>query len=289
MACCSILLLLMSRLAGLHSERPARRRRQVLAAVCAGVIFELLLAWWLAYLLAGSAPHASHHMHRAASASGVPAQVAAAIVVVLLTLWVYAASRSPAAERPRAPVWTAGVIATAVAFSGPLTRAAETSHLAAMAQLELLTTLAPVLLVRGWPERSRSSSLPTALAAAGLWSAVVYLWHIPAVHHADFAGAAVLMPLSYLCAGLLLWRCAGERPAVLLAAQEAVALLGLALLLAPSPLYGTALADQRAAGVLMMLVDSVVLAVLLLRLTGRSFPRPRPPAPPTPARRKVIA
>jgi hypothetical protein len=145
----------------------------------------------------------------------------------------------------------------------------------------------------------RPRALTVAVLAALAYPAVIIGWHLPAVHAlthpgtADAPAVAVVRAVSLLAAGLVLWVVVlGPQPTlpgrtralVAATALELTALPGLALLLAITPLYGattgafglSALADQRIAGALMMLVDLPIALVLARRLrTADASAEPR--------------
>lgn len=177
--------------------------------------------------------------------------------------------------------------------------AGSSSHLALMAQLTLLGVLVPVLLARRFPAQ-QSGPAPWArrqLFAATLAApAVLWFWHLPAMHDELGSGRHLhLLPaVTVFLTGYLFWRAAlgtGRRVAppaarqiALVAAGQASALLGLALLLTTDPLHGgthglwglSALSDQRLAGALMLVVDLGVTVPLLAALnTQRRAGAPR--------------
>lgn len=173
----------------------------------------------------------------------------------------------------------------------------ETSHLVLMLQLMLLGVGVPVLLARLFPARDRSYR-PRArrqLFAATLAApTVLWFWHLPAAH--DHTGSAwqLVRGGTVLVTGVAFWRCvlgAGRRVAppaarqiAVIVAGQANALLGLALLFTTDPLHGggdglwglSAVADQRAAGALMLVVEIGVMVPVLASLNAqRQAARPQ--------------
>jgi cytochrome c oxidase assembly factor CtaG len=161
-----------------------------------------------------------------------------------------------------------------------------TSHLALMAQLTSLGLVVPMLLARLRPAGEpalRVGARRQLFAATVAASAVMWFWHLPSVHEPVDAhpSLAIVRALSVLVTGFAFWRCVlgtGRRSAPAAARLIAVvlwaqagALLGLALLLTTDPMPGahvglrglSAVNDQRAAGLLMLIVDLVVTVPLL--------------------------
>lgn len=192
-------------------------------------------------------------------------------------------------ERARKQAWPArrqaafalGVSALSFGVSGVASDLAMRTHTAMMLQFELLTVIGPLLLSVGLAPltRPRFGNAPLALglstAATLAWSAMLVAWHLPSLDGSDDWGTARVV-LAAAC-GMALWLVVVRplsplgisprgRLARLLFAGEASGLVGLMMLLAPSPLFGASgsmhesLLDQRTAGALMMLVDLVFIA-----------------------------
>lgn len=167
-----------------------------------------------------------------------------------------------------------------------------TSHLAVMAQLTALGILAPLGLARVLPAGAsevrpwaRRQLLLVTIAAP----AVMWFWHLPAMHDELGSGRRLepLPMLTVFLTGLLFWRAVlgtGRRVAppaarqlALVVAGQATALLGLALLLTTDPLHAggdglwglSAVADQRLAGVLMLVAELGVMVPLLASLNAQ--------------------
>lgn len=182
--------------------------------------------------------------------------------------------------------------------AGPLL--ALSNHLVWMGLLCLAAMVVPVVLLglsaRGSGALLRLTTHP-AVAAAGVWVALVLLWHVPAVHMA----AAMSLPLTVglmavtVVLSLPFWAHLRQllRPSTAAAprrtwlplgiALEIEMVLGFAMIVLPASMMGASLAEQRLAGALMVAVDLGV----LLHLTRRSGwshhllvpPRTAPPAP----------
>jgi hypothetical protein len=160
---------------------------------------------------------------------------------------------------------------------------------AMMLQFELLTVIGPLLISIGLaplakPQfRNAPLALGLSTAVTMAWSAMLVVWHLPSLDGSDDWAAARVM-LAVAC-GIALWL-AVVRPlspigisprgrlARMLFAGEAAALVGLTMLLAPSPLFGASgsmhesLLDQRTAGALMMVIDLVFIAPVAFCLAG---------------------
>ena len=192
----------------------------------------------------------------------------------------------------RAWFTTAAAALVAGALCTPFPQlAASRSLVAHMLQHEVLATVAPVLLVLGIPpDRPRMGATWRAatdpLTGWAAWSAAVVGWHLPGPHAAAAASwwVSELRAATLLAAGVLLWaslvRPADERAAAvprigaLGGAMAACGAVGAVLLAWPEPLYahggGTpglgVLADQRAAGGVMMAVDMTAMMAALYAL-----------------------
>jgi putative membrane protein len=158
-----------------------------------------------------------------------------------------------------------------------------------MAQLTVLGIGVPLLFAWLLPARDRGPR-PWArrelVAATVAAPAVMWFWHLPGRHDNLVAHGwlKVLPAVSVFVTGVVFWRLVlgagrrvappGARQIALVVAGQASALLGLALLLTTSPLHGgtdglwglSAVADQRLAGVLMLVVDLGVMVPLLAAL-----------------------
>lgn len=131
--------------------------------------------------------------------------------------------------------------------------------------------LAPMLVRRG------PMLLPTVLpiAASLVDLVVVWLWHMPVLHHASRTDLAVLVleQASFAAVALLVWLVAFSGPALsgaltLFFTSMHMTLLGALLSLAPRSIYAghsasgwlglDALADQQAGGAIMLAIGGVV-------------------------------
>ncbi len=201
----------------------------------------------------------------------------------------------------RAGLVAAAVALLALAWTGPRSADAALSFTAHMARHMLLVTLVPVLLVLGVAgtradPTTRAPGLFSPLVASLADLVVVWVWHMPALHHAARLhwAAALGEQGSFLLAGLWLWAAVlGGGPArqVAVAGQSIVALvltfahmtmLGALLALAPRALFthpgaglSLALADQQAGGALMLAVSAAAYVGAGVWL-GRHLLRPAP-------------
>ena len=219
--------------------------------------------------------------------------------------------------------WALGLLVVFVALESPLDAIAE-EHLvsAHMLQHGLLMSVAPPLLLLGLYPRLvvpftrpalkpllRNPRTHAALRvlsapalALGLWLAVLYAWHLPALYQSALRNEPVHVAqhLFFVNAGLLFWLATGPvrgfgvtrmRPIAklgyLAAGQVGTALLAAALLWGPElyPFYDpletlwglSRETDQRLAGLVMMVVDMVVALTvagwIVLRTLGREAGR----------------
>ncbi|GAB1692892.1 cytochrome c oxidase assembly protein [Krasilnikovia sp. M28-CT-15] len=214
--------------------------------------------------------------------------------------------------RWRAAAFALGLLSVLGAQQGPIHDMAEDSLAGHMTQHMLLMLLAGPLLaaggaalplvvavprpVRGLVARARVTSaarwvrrpLNTALLTAGLYTVVLWAWHLPAPYRwvEDSAATHGAEHLSLVAVSWLLWSTlVGPHPArlsppvgllLLFVTGMAAAALGAMLTLAPAPIYPVQLlagpdplADQQLAGLVMWVpMDVVMLAaavVLFLR------------------------
>ena len=202
----------------------------------------------------------------------------------------------------RAGLVAAAVTLLALAWTGPRSADAAMSFTAHMARHMLLVTLVPVLLVLGVAgtradPTTHAPGLFSPLVASLADLVVVWLWHMPALHHAARLhwAAALGEQGSFLLAGLWLWAAVlggGPVRQVAVAGQSVVALLltfahmtmlGALLGLAPRALFthsgadrpSLALADQQAGGALMLAVSAAAYVSAGVWL-GRHLLRPAP-------------
>ncbi|WP_067650563.1 cytochrome c oxidase assembly protein [Nocardia harenae] len=170
-----------------------------------------------------------------------------------------------------------------VAFLPVAQAAAGASHLAMMIRLMLLLVIAPSLLASLVYRHRRAPAAVVrrlAIPAALGYALIMLLWHLPTP--ATGPGSALFALLTF-AAGVALWvgvlgdpdpvHATPQRVAVYLAGIPA-GLIGLALILAGEPILPghphagaglSAVADQRAGGLLMMIVEAIFLLPVLTR------------------------
>jgi putative membrane protein len=218
-----------------------------------------------------------------------------------------AAGGARAAGAGRLALWLAGVAALAVALISPLDVLGEQFASAHMAQHLLIADLAPIALTLALtkhilrPVTRRLQRLERAAGPFGhpvfgvvAYVGVMWLWHIPALYDAALRSPAVhtLEHLSFGAAGLLYWwhllspirsrlRLGGLGPVAYMASTKLlVGLLGVVLAFSPTVFYAydftggarwglDALDDQRVAGLVMALEQSIVMGIALAYLFAR--------------------
>jgi putative membrane protein len=224
-----------------------------------------------------------------------------AALVVSAGLYARAAARTPRWPLRRTLCGAAGLAAIVVALLSPLDARAHHSMHAHMVQHLLLVIVAAPLLVSGAPlalalraggPGTRALAL-TLLRGRGLrialhpvvavtsLSAAMALTHLPAIYDAalDHPVLHAGEHLLYLVTALLFWTTVlGVRPLphrrsvlarmlTLLAAMPAMALVGVALMATPRPVYRHyALPDQHGAGRLMWVGGTLPMGALVLAL-----------------------
>jgi cytochrome c oxidase assembly factor CtaG len=212
-----------------------------------------------------------------------------------------------AASGWRLAAWCGGIVALFLALVSPIDRLGEQLASMHMVQHLLIADIAAILLTLGltrWILRPATRRIHRIERAAGPfaspWFGVVayvgamWLWHVPAMYDAALRHGYihVLEHLSFAAAGLLYWwhllspirsrlRLSGMGPVAYMAITKLlVGLLGVVLAFSPSLLYGTydhpgtrwgltALDDQRVAGLIMALEQSVVMGIALAWLFAR--------------------
>ena len=212
-----------------------------------------------------------------------------------------------AAGKWRLAAWCGGVFALFVALITPIDRLGEQLASFHMIQHLLIADIAAILLTLGltrWILRPATRRIHRIERAAGPfaspWFAVVayvgamWLWHVPVFYDAALRHSFihVLEHLSFAAAGLLYWwhllspirsrlRLSGMGPLAYMAITKLlVGMLGIVLAFSPRLLYDsydhpgtrlglTALDDQRVAGLIMALEQSVVMGIALAWLFAR--------------------
>ena len=303
MACCIVfakLLLWMYRLLdrrrlGERRPRPmfggAISRRLLLASALGELLVAATLIWVISR---GGYMHQSDMAMAGTAPATQPGWQWAIPAVISLASISAARALMEGTMNRRALAVLGGGAAAAAAVSPPVLEGARSSHFVFMTQLELLAVVAPILIVLGIRRRWRgtvtgealSRLAPVAAAASALTVAVI---HLPAVH-AAITTSAVLQACALLAVGgtgALVWLGvladpladgASRRLVSALVSQEAMAIIGLVLLLSPHVLFAThqtrlagmdPLLDQRLAGAVALAVDLIITVPVLIRLAAR--------------------
>ena len=324
MACCVVfarLLLWLYRVLGVHRRADADPKRrviaanlpaQVLAGLAAGeVLVVSALVWAISRLVATSAATVRHgdmdlagHARRFCGADcGQPGWYWAAAGLLALTAIGAAIGLMESAAHRRAMLVLIGGAVAAVAVSPPTMRGAQLSHFIFMTQLDALAVIAPVLIILGirpgWLDTAVSDAFSRiAPSAAAACAAAVVVLHLPAVHTAmvQSAVAQAIAALAMVGTGGLVWLgvlgdvspdTVRRRVVSVFVSQEAMAVVGLVLLLSPVAFYPvhtaagpvpTALIDQRAAGAVAIAVDLLVTVPVLFQLWAQTRVRRSLPA-----------
>ena len=238
-------------------------------------------------------------------------------VVIALTLYLgiylvrWQRARTPSEPHPpsvgRLAVFVTGIAVLVVALCSPVDTLAEHILVMHMVQHVLLLDVAPILLILGftkvllrpatrrihWVEQ-RVGFLAAPLFAVFLYSAAMWVWHVPALYDAAAAhtGIHVLEHLSFTLAGFLYWwhlispvatrlRREGTTPIVyMLSTKVTVGFLGILLTFAPAAFFAyydhqprywglTPQSDQALAGAVMALEQAIVMGIALVVLFTR--------------------
>lgn len=205
----------------------------------------------------------------------------------------------------QALAFAGGMLAVLVALVSPIDGLGEEYLFSAhMGQHVLLGDIAPLLILLGLsrvilrPATRRLASIerrlgPLASPATGLvaWLVLMYLWHIPALYDAAVEHPLVhlLQHVSFFAAGVALWwpliqpipmrrHLTGLQPVAYIGTAKAgLAALGIFLAWSTSAIYPyyedrpriwglTPVEDQNVAGVIMMVEQSLTLALVLVAL-----------------------
>jgi cytochrome c oxidase assembly factor CtaG len=242
------------------------------------------------------------------------------VLALALYLGVYVVrwrrSRAPGEPHPpsvgRLLAFLAGILTLVAALLSPVDALGEQILAMHMVQHVLLLDVAPILLILGFTKallrpatraihriERRAGFLAAPVFAVVLYSAVMWVWHVPALYDAaaEHAAVHVLEHLSFATAGFLYWwhllspvstrlRREGMTPIVyMLATKVTVGFLGILLTFAPEAIFAwyedqpnwwglTPDADQALAGAIMALEQAIVmgiaLAVLFMRMLAES-------------------
>lgn len=248
-------------------------------------------------------PEPSGHVHSHSGMAGMyPEAAAAHWSVATIGAGVFAAGALLwwLSTRSRAGAALAAAGLAVLAASPAVRTLSVTSHLVAMAALEVLAVAVPLLLVAAVrrpaptdPDRSTLTYTSAVIAAAVCYSGMLIVLHLPVVH--DRAGQLALLPLWLVpvvtAVGIAYWASilatAGRvrtsvRRRALIVGQEVGAILGLAAIIRPdtgmahsNPLGISAQLDQRLGGVLML----VTCAAVTLPLMKKLAPQAQTPVP----------
>ena len=212
-----------------------------------------------------------------------------------------------AASGWRLAAWTGGVITLFIALVSPVDRLGEQLASMHMVQHLLIADIAAILLTLGLtrhilrPATRRIHRIERAAGPfASPWFGVVayvgvmWLWHVPTMYDAALRHSYIhtLEHLSFAAAGLLYWwhllspirsrlRLNGMAPVAYMASTKLlVGMLGIVLAFSPELLYDaydnsglrwgmTPLDDQRVAGLIMAVEQSIVMGIALAWLFVR--------------------
>ncbi|HKG38744.1 MAG TPA: cytochrome c oxidase assembly protein [Conexibacter sp.] len=237
------------------------------------------------------------------------------IIALALYLGVYLVrwKRARTPDEPHPPsvgrllAFVTGIVVLVAALCSPIDRLGEQILAMHMVQHVLLLDVAPILLILGltkvllrpatrrihWVEQ-RVGWLALPIFAVVLYTAAMWIWHIPALYDAaaEHAGIHVLEHLSFTLAGFLYWwhllspvstrlRREGTTPIVyMLSTKITVGFLGILLTFAPNAIFSYYTnqphywgldpdADQALAGVIMAIEQSIVMGIALVFLFTR--------------------
>jgi putative membrane protein len=208
----------------------------------------------------------------------------------------------------QAVAFAGGMLALLAALVSPLDGLGEDYLFSAhMLQHVLLGDIAPLLILLGLsrvimrPATRRLTGIerrlgPLASPAAGIvaWLVLMYLWHIPALYDAavEYPAVHLLEHVSFFAAGVALWwpliqpvpmrrRLTGLQPVAYIGTAKAgLAALGIFLAWSTTAIYPyyedtpriwglSPVEDQNVAGVIMMVEQSMTLALVLVALFVR--------------------
>lgn len=240
-----------------------------------------------------------------------PGVVIALVLYAGIYLVRWTRARTP--EEPHPPgigrllVFLAGLLVLVAALCSPIDVLGEQILAMHMVQHVLLLDVAPILLILGLTKvllrpatrrihriEQRVGWLALPLFAVFLYTAAMWVWHIPALYDAAAEHTAVhlLEHLSFMGAGFLYWwhllspvstrlRREGTTPIVyMVSTKVTVGFLGILLTFAPNAIFSyyadqpqywglDADADQALAGVIMAIEQSIVMGIALVFLFTR--------------------
>ncbi|HEU4701373.1 MAG TPA: cytochrome c oxidase assembly protein [Conexibacter sp.] len=240
-----------------------------------------------------------------------PGVVIALALYVGVYVWRWRRARTPQEPHPpsvgRLLVFLTGILVLVAALCSPIDRLGEQILAMHMVQHVLLLDVAPILLILGLTKvllrpatrrihriEQRVGFLAAPLFAVVLYTAAMWVWHVPALYDAaaEHAGVHVLEHLSFTLAGFLYWwhllspvstrlRREGTTPIVYMVSTKAtVGFLGILLTFAPNAIFSyyesqpqfwglDPDADQALAGVIMAIEQSIVMGIALVVLFTR--------------------
>jgi putative membrane protein len=246
-----------------------------------------------------------------ASSGWAQAGMSGALIAAYAAPYAVRARTLARSGRPVAPwrraCFGAGLVLLAVAVSPPVDVAAGRRLTAHMVEHLVIGDVAPLLIVLGLtgpllapvlrvPVVARARALSHPVAALALWAASLYLWHLRPAYEAAVAHdlVHVLEHACFFAFGANLWFALlgplpkpdwfgnGARLAYLLAVWIAGSMLAYAFVWAASPFYPhyaataaaagrSAVADQSAAGAVMLVEQSIVVVGLFGWLLARAL------------------
>jgi putative membrane protein len=246
-----------------------------------------------------------------ASWSFAPGVVLALVVYAGVYVWRWRESRRPPEPHPpsawRLVAFAFGMLALVAALMSPIDELGEQILAMHMVQHVLLLDVAPVLIILSftkvllrpatrrihWIER-RAGIFASPLFAIVLYTAAMWVWHIPALYNAaaEHSGVHVLEHITFSLAGFMYWwhllspvstrlRREGMTPIVyMLSTKVTVGFLGILLTFAPDAIYSfyenqpeywglSPQADQALAGAIMAIEQAVVMGIAVAFLFVR--------------------
>lgn len=246
-----------------------------------------------------------------ASWTSAPGVVLALVLYLAIYLWRWHRSRTPGEPHPpsvwRLLAFLAGLLVLAAALISPIDRLGEQILAMHMVQHVLLLDIAPILLILGLTKvllrpatrvihrvEQRVGWLAAPLFAIVLYTAAMWVWHIPALYDAaaEHSAVHVLEHVTFMTAGLLYWwhllspvstrlRREGTTPIVyMVSTKVTVGFLGILLTFAPNAIFPyytdqptywglDADADQALAGAIMALEQAIVMGIVIVFLFVR--------------------